>query len=80
MDLLIVALPGATVLAADLARAIGCERTALEVHAFPDGESLVRIDRPVAGRCVVLAGSLDHPDGKTLPLLFAADAARELGA
>jgi hypothetical protein len=50
------------------------------LHRFPDGEALVRIDVPVKGRCVVLAGSLDRPDEKTLPLLFAADAARELGA
>ena len=40
----------------------------------------MRIDTPVRGRCVVLAGSLHQPDEKTLPLLFAADAARELGA
>lgn len=78
--LLVVALPGADALAAALAGRLRCDHTALALHQFPDGESLVRLDAPVKGRCVVLAGSLDHPDGKTLPLLFAADAARELGA
>jgi ribose-phosphate pyrophosphokinase len=52
----------------------------LELHRFPDGESLVRLDADVTGRTVVLTCSLARPDEKTLPLLFAADAARDLGA
>lgn len=78
--MLIVALPGGARLAAGLAQSARCEWTELAVHSFPDGETLVRIDAPVKGRCVALAGSLHHPDAKTLPLLFAADTARELGA
>jgi ribose-phosphate pyrophosphokinase len=78
--MLIVALPGAAALAAELAARLRCDWSELALHRFPDGESLVRLDVPVQGRCVVLAGSLHHPDDKTLPLLFAADAARELGA
>lgn len=76
----VLAWPGATALAAGLARALGCEWSELAVHRFPDGESGVRITADVDGRHVVLACSLDQPEGKTLPLLFAADAARELGA
>ena len=78
--MLVVALPGGEALSAGLARRLRCDCSPLAVHRFPDGETLVRLDAPVRGRCVVLAGSLDQPDGKTLPLLFAADAARELGA
>jgi len=78
--MLIVALPGGAHLAAGLAQSLQCEWTELAVHSFPDNETLVRIDAPVKSRCVVLVGSLHHPDGKTLPLLFAADAARDLGA
>ncbi|HWI81149.1 ribose-phosphate pyrophosphokinase [Ramlibacter sp.] len=78
--LLIVALPDGGRLPGLLAADLGCERSELALHRFPDGESLVRFDLPLQGRCVVLAGSLDHPDTKALPLLFAADAARELGA
>lgn len=78
--MLLLALPGAAAQAAALAREVGAECALLATHRFPDGESLVRIDAPVGGRCVVFVGSLDQPDGKTLPLLFAADAARELGA
>lgn len=77
---LVLALPGGEALAAALARALRCEHSPLALHHFPDGESLVRLDAPVKGRCVVLAGSLNQPDDKTLALLFAADAARELGA
>ncbi|MES2938552.1 MAG: ribose-phosphate pyrophosphokinase [Pseudomonadota bacterium] len=78
--MLVVALPGGAATAAALASELQCPVTELVVHRFPDGETLVRIDAPVQGECVVLAGSLHQPDSKTLPLLFAADAARELGA
>ena len=78
--MLVLALPGNGAMAAALAGHLGCGWSELALHRFPDGEALVRIDAPVRGRRVVLAGSLDHPDGKTLPLLFAADAARDLGA
>jgi ribose-phosphate pyrophosphokinase len=78
--MLIVALPGGARMACSLAQSLHCDWTELAVHTFPDGETSVRVDAPVHGRCVVLAGSLHHADGKTLPLLFAADAARELGA
>ncbi len=78
--MLILAFPGAARLASSLAAKLKCDWGELALHRFPDGESLVRIDAPVKGRCVVLAASLRHPDEKTLPLLFAADAARELGA
>ncbi|NKE65719.1 ribose-phosphate pyrophosphokinase [Ramlibacter sp. RBP-2] len=77
---LVVGLPDAGALPAQLATQLRCDRSDLALHRFPDGECLVRLDADVQGRCVVFAGSLDHPDGKTLPLLFAADAARELGA
>lgn len=78
--MLVLALPGAGAFAARLARLLRCECSPLALHRFPDGETGVRIDAAVQGKCVVLAGSLNDPDGKTLPLLFAADAARELGA
>ncbi len=78
--MLILALPDGAQLAASLAESLQCEWSLLVVHHFPDGETLVRIDAPVEGRSVLLAGSLNNPNGKTLPLLFAADAARELGA
>jgi len=79
-QLLVLGLPQAGALPAQLAAQLQCDWSDLALHRFPDGECVVRLDADVHGRCVVFAGSLDHPDGKTLPLLFAADAARELGA
>lgn len=52
----------------------------IERRQFPDGESYVRLLTSVEAREVVLLCSLDRPDTKTLPLLFAADAARAQGA
>jgi len=59
---------------------VDCEPEEVERRQFPDGESYVRLKTPVEGRDVMLLCSLDGPDTKTLPLLFAADAARNQGA
>jgi ribose-phosphate pyrophosphokinase len=73
--------PGAERLAASLARQLGATVVPVLVRSFPDGESLVRIDGELPGGCdAVLACDLHHPDRKLLPLVFAADAAHELGA
>ena len=75
-----LALPGNEKLAADLARLRKGERGDLEVRRFPDGESYVRIASDVYGKDVVLVATLARPDDKFLPLIFAAEAARRLGA
>lgn len=80
MNHLILALPGAEELAEGLAARLKCAAAAVEVHRCPDGEHAVRLHATVAGRDVLLVAHLDRPDDKTLPLLFAADAARDLGA
>jgi len=80
MNTIILALPGAERLAQTLAQHLHCPASTLELHRFPDGEGVVRLRTSVAGQRVLLVAHLDRPDDKTLPLLFAADAARELGA
>src|SRR3954464_14706309 len=80
MDTIILALPGAERLAETLAQQLHCPASTLELHRFPDGESVVRLRSAVERRRVLLVAHLDQPNDKTLPLLFAADAARELGA
>jgi ribose-phosphate pyrophosphokinase len=80
MNTVILALPGAENLAQSLATLLRCPASILELHRFADGEALVRLRTSVSGQRVLLVAHLDHPDDKTLPLLFAADAARELGA
>lgn len=80
MTPLILALPGGERMAARLHGELRGAPGALAIHRFPDGEIRVRISGDVAGRTVVLVGSLDRPDDKILPLLFSAATARELGA
>ncbi len=80
MKPLLFALPGNTHLADSLVSQLDAERGTLTLREFPDGESYVRIDSPVAGREVVLLCTLDRPNAKLLPLLFLARTARELGA
>lgn len=76
----VLAVPGCDVVAERLAARVPSEHGAALVRTFPDGEVFVRIDTPVAGRDVVLAGSLDRPGDKVLPLLLLAATARDLGA
>ncbi|MDJ0977546.1 MAG: ribose-phosphate diphosphokinase [Erythrobacter sp.] len=56
------------------------DRGILEHRRFPDGESCVRLETAVDNRAVVFLCSLDRPDERTVPLLLAADAARQQGA
>lgn len=80
MSRLILPMPGNEALAAALASRCGAELGRIETRRFPDGESYVRLHGDPAGRSVVLVCTLAHPDDQFLPLVFAADAARELGA
>jgi len=77
---LLVALPGNEHLAQPLAQEIDAEVGDITTRRFPDGESYVRYDTAVAGRSVALLCTLDRPDDKFLPLLFAAATARDLQA
>ena len=80
MNTLLFELSAAPGLANTMRHHLGYERGELERRQFPDGESYVRIITPVQGRDVVLLCTLDRPDAKYLPLLFAAAAARAQGA
>ena len=52
----------------------------LSFRRFPDGESYLRYEEPVAGREIAIVCTLNDPDSKALALLFAARTAKELGA
>jgi ribose-phosphate pyrophosphokinase len=80
MTQLLFPLHAANALAERLCRGGNLEVGRLVQRRFPDGETYLRLITPVAGRDVVLLCSLDHPDDKTLPVLFLADAARKQGA
>lgn len=73
-------LPRNEAFAEGLAAAGGFELGHLETRRFPDGESYVRLLTDVRGKCVDLVCSLANADAGFLSLVFAADAARDLGA
>lgn len=77
---LILPMPGNEHFGESVAHAGGWENHQLEWKRFPDGESYVRLTSDVKGRPVDLVCSLARPDANFLGLMFAADAARELGA
>lgn len=77
---ILVALPGNDELVSLLAHLTGVGHARLQLHRFPDGEIYVRYPVSLEGQTVVLVCTLDRPNEKVLPLIFAADASRELGA
>jgi ribose-phosphate pyrophosphokinase len=77
---LVFALPGNDALAQRLTTGIKGELGATAVRRFPDGETYLRLDTVPRDRDVIIAGTLDRPDGKFLTLAFLAATARELGA
>ena len=50
------------------------------LHQFPDEETVIKIESNVIERTVIFITSLNLPNTKLLPLLFAAETARSLGA
>lgn len=79
-DPLLIPLPGNEATCERLAGFLSIEIGDIEVRRFPDGESYVRYRTSPADRKVILVCSLDRPDEKFLPLIFAAATARDLGA
>ncbi len=77
---IIIPLPGNEALATLIAGHLNVARGSLQTRSFPDQETYLRFEDELNGRTVVLVCSLDRPDPKFLPLVFAADAARDLGA
>lgn len=51
-----------------------------ELHQFPDEEILFRFKSIVTDRPVIVIATLNQPNSKIMPLLFAAETLRELGA
>ncbi|MBA2663835.1 MAG: ribose-phosphate pyrophosphokinase [Bradymonadaceae bacterium] len=80
MKPLFVALPGNMELATALASSLDAEVATTNIRQFPDGESYLRFDTALEGRDVVIVCTLNRPDALAMPLFFAADACRDLGA
>lgn len=77
---LLIAMPGNQPMAVALAQTLDGDLGQVEVRNFPDGETYLRLLSDVSGRRVIIVSTLDRPNDKTLPLIFAAATARELGA
>lgn len=76
---LLYAMPGNEAFARRLAEHLGWPCRSVDLHRFPDGEALVRLDTHPEGAAAIVC-TLDGPDEKLFPLLAAACTARELGA
>lgn len=77
---LLIPLPGNEAMTARLARGMDAALGGLESRHFPDGETYLRFMDDLRDRQLALVCTLDRPDRKIPALLFAAQAARELGA
>lgn len=77
---LFLAMPGNEAMVHALANGHAGDIGGIDVRAFPDGETYLRLESEVAGRSLVVVCTLDRPNDKLLTLLFAAATARELGA
>lgn len=80
MKPLLLVMQGNERLASGLADRLGAEIALPETRRFPDGETYLRLTADLKDRPVAILCTLDRPDEKIPPLLFAADAARDLGA
>jgi len=80
MNTLMLALPGSDAFAGRLSELTGIPLGRVESHRFPDGEAYLRVESDCRDRSLVLVCTLDRPDDKLLPLIFLADAVRDLGA
>ncbi len=80
MKPLLLTWPGNEPLGASLQTALDAEPVAFSTRRFPDGETYLRLDTDVRQRAVVVLATLRDPDPRFLPLAFASDALRDLGA
>jgi ribose-phosphate pyrophosphokinase len=77
---ILIPLPGNRAMAETLASLLGGEVKLPALRSFPDGETYLRLDTDLHGRNVAIVCTLDRPDAKLLPLLFAAGTVSDLGA
>jgi ribose-phosphate pyrophosphokinase len=79
LERLVLGFPEYSESAQKLARAAGLDFAEIQVHRFPDGESLVRLPERVPEH-IFICRSLNQPNEKLVELILAASTSRELGA
>lgn len=77
--MMILAFPDYLSQAQRLADRLEVPLAVVDLHRFPDGESLVRL-QPVLPEHVIVCRSLNQPNDKLIELMLCATTARELGA
>jgi ribose-phosphate pyrophosphokinase len=77
---LLIGMRGNAAMTQNLAHTLDADVGQLELREFPDGETYLRFMSDLSDRMLIMVCTLDHPNEKVLPLLFAAATARELGA
>lgn len=80
MNPLVLSMPGSEALGEALAEGLPADTGTMDLHVFPDRETYVRIQSPVADRDVLLVTALDAPDSKLVPLFLVASTLSSLGA
>lgn len=80
MKPLVLSMPGSEALAESLVEGLPADRGAMELRPFPDRETYVRIDSPVADRDVLIVAGLNAPDDKLVPVFLVASTLSSLGA
>jgi ribose-phosphate pyrophosphokinase len=67
-------------LADKIQESCGYDRGQFTLHQYPDEEVVIKIETDVKDRIVIFIVNLVKPNNKILPLIFAAETARSLGA
>ena len=80
MNIILFSLPGNETMSQQLAKHLNAEIGESTIRQFPDGESYVKLNTNVKGKCVLLVCTLNEPDNKLLPLYFLSQTAKDLGA
>lgn len=78
--MILVPFPEMKALSRSLAPALNADLCPLDWHRFPDDESLITLSGDMEGADVAVLATLRDADRLALPLRFAAETARELGA
>lgn len=80
MPNVVLAYPGNERLAEAIAAHVGGNVSPIAFRHFPDGESYLRVDGPVAAKTAIVACGLDRPNDKVVGLYLLASTLRDLGA
>lgn len=80
MKRVVLAAPGAEVVAAALGRQLDAPVGVVESRRFPDGERYLRLMEDLAETEVIIVACLRDPDPQALDLWFLANTARDLGS